>query len=79
MKKEQSFSADNRAGRNLHFGVRARNGRYCERIVLRRFIPFGAIFLVFADYAPDTASGKYYGIQSVFVFTHDSIFVGEDA
>jgi transketolase len=68
-------------GRNLHFGVREHamvailNGlaRYgC-------FIPFGATFLVFADYCrPPIRLAALMGLQVVYVFTHDSLFVGED-
>ena len=44
-----------------------------------RLLPFGATFLVFADFMrPAIRMAALMGIGSHFVFTHDSIFVGED-
>jgi transketolase len=43
------------------------------------FVPFGATFLVFSDYCrPSIRLASLMGLQVVYVFTHDSIFVGED-
>ncbi|MCE5259269.1 MAG: transketolase [Chloroflexi bacterium] len=81
MKKEQDFSAACRSGRNLHFGVREHGmGGIVNGIALYGgFIPYGATFLVFADYMrPTLRLASIMGIQSIFIFTHDSIFVGED-
>ncbi|MHB9032922.1 MAG: transketolase [Anaerolineae bacterium] len=81
MKKEQDFTATNRSGRNLHFGVRehAMGGIVNGITLYGGLIAFGATFLVFADYMrPTLRLASIMGIPSVFVFTHDSIFVGED-
>jgi transketolase len=69
------------SGRNFHFGVREHAmGAIVNGLALYGgFIPFGATFLVFADYMrPPIRLANIMGIQSIFVFTHDSIFVGED-
>ena len=68
-------------GRNFHFGVREHGmGAIVNGIALYGgFIPFGATFLVFADYMrPPIRVASIMGVQSIYVFTHDSIFVGED-
>lgn len=69
------------AGRNLHFGVRehgmaaAVNGMCLHR----GFICFGATFLVFSDYCrPSIRLAALTEIPAIYVFTHDSIFLGED-
>jgi len=68
-------------GRNLHFGVRehgmssAMNGMALSGML----IPYGATFLIFSDYSkPAIRLAAFMGVQSVFVFTHDSIGLGED-
>jgi len=74
------FQADNQAGRNFHFGVRehamaaAVNG-----MCLSGIRAYGATFFVFSDYLrPSMRLAALMGIPSIFVFTHDSIGVGED-
>lgn len=75
------FSHSNRTGRNLHYGVRehamaaALNG-----IALHGgLIPFGGTFLVFSDYnKPAIRIAALSKIPTLFVFTHDSIGLGED-
>ena len=69
------------AGRNIHFGVRehamgsAVNGMAAHGGV----IPFGSTFLVFSDYVrPAVRLAALSRLKSIFVFTHDSIAVGED-
>ncbi len=69
------------AGRNIHFGVRehamaaAVNGLAYHG----GFIPFGSTFLVFSDYMrPSIRLAALAKIPSIFVFTHDSVAVGED-
>ncbi|MEI6231819.1 MAG: transketolase [Planctomycetota bacterium] len=69
------------AGRNLHFGVRehgmssAMNGIALSKAL----IPYGATFLIFSDYSkPAIRLAAFMGVQSIFVFTHDSIGLGED-
>ncbi|NBC25395.1 MAG: transketolase [Bacteroidetes bacterium] len=75
------FQHRNYKGRNLHYGVRehgmaaAVNGMalHCG------IIPFGATFLVFSDYnKPSIRIAALSNIPSIFVFTHDSIGLGED-
>jgi transketolase len=75
-----ALSADNPGGRNLHFGIRehamaaAVNG-----MVLTGLRGFGATFFVFSDYCrPSIRLAAIMQIPSIFVFTHDSIGVGED-
>lgn len=75
------FSANNRTGRNLHYGVRehamsaALNGMALHTGV----IPFGGTFLVFSDYSkPALRIAGLSEIPSIFVFSHDSIGLGED-
>ncbi len=75
------YSQDNRTGRNLHFGVREHAmGKALNGIALHGgFIPFGGTFLVFADFMrPAVRMAALMGLRSIFVFTHDSIAVGED-
>ncbi len=69
------------AGRNLHFGVRehamgaAVNGLAAHGGV----IPYSATFLTFSDYMkPSIRLGALMGLQAVYVFTHDSVGLGED-
>lgn len=69
------------SGRNLHYGVREHAmGNISNGIALHGgFIPFCATFMVFADYMrPTLRLAALMGIRSLFYFTHDSIFVGED-
>ena len=75
------YSKDDRTGRNIHFGVREHAmGKALNGIALRGgFIPFGGTFLVFADFMrPAVRMAALMGLRSIFVFTHDSIAVGED-
>lgn len=75
------YSKDDRTGRNIHFGVREHAmGKALNGIALHGgFIPFGGTFLVFADFMrPAVRMAALMGLHSIFVFTHDSIAVGED-
>ncbi len=74
------FSSANYAGRNFHFGIRehamaaALNG-----MALCGLRPYGATFFVFSDYLrPSMRLSAIMQLPSIFVFTHDSIGVGED-
>ncbi len=76
-----SFQADTPEGRNLHFGVREHsmaaivNGMAAHGGI----IPFGSTFLMFSDYMrPSIRLSALSGHGSIWVFTHDSIGVGED-
>lgn len=75
------FQPDNYTGRNVHYGVRehamgaALNGMALHGGV----IPFGGTFLIFSDYnKPAIRIASLSKIPSIFVFTHDSIGLGED-
>ena len=75
------FEPDNRAGRNMHFGVREHAmGAILNGMALHRgFIPYGATFLIFSDYMrPPMRLAAMNGLPVIYVFTHDSIAMGED-
>jgi transketolase len=68
-------------GRNLHFGVREHGmGAVANGLALHGGIrPYVATFLVFSDYMrPSIRLAALMGLPVVYVFSHDSIFVGED-
>lgn len=80
---EQSvaFSAENHLGANLHFGVREHGmGSILNGMAVHKgVIPFGATFLVFSDYnRPAIRVSALSEYPVVWVFTHDSIGLGED-
>src|SRR3954451_1445068 len=68
------------AGRSLHFGIREdAMGAIVNGLVLSGFRAFGAGFLIFSDYMKASIRlAAIMHIPSTFVFTHDSIGVGED-
>ncbi len=75
------FQADNRRGNNINFGVREHAmGAVLSGIALHGgFRCFGSTFLVFFDYMkPAVRLAALMGLPLVYVFTHDSIAVGED-
>jgi len=68
-------------GRNIHFGVREHAmGSIAVGMALHGgFLPYTATFLTFADYMrPPMRLAALMGLRVIFVFTHDSIGVGED-
>jgi len=68
-------------GRNLHYGIREHAmGAITNGITLdATFQAFGATFLIFSDYLrPSLRLAALMGVSPIFVFTHDSIFLGED-
>ena len=68
-------------GRNSHYGVREHAmGAILNGIVLHRgFIPFGGTFLIFSDYMrPAIRLAALTHLKPIYVFTHDSIGLGED-
>jgi transketolase len=76
-----SFQKDKPSGRNLHFGVREHAmGAILNGMALHGgLIPFGGTFLVFSDYMrPSIRLAALSDAAVVYVFTHDSIGVGED-
>jgi transketolase len=75
------FQPGNYSGRNFHFGVREHAmGSVMNGIALTRpLIPFGGTFMVFYDYMrPPVRLAAMMGIQVIYVYTHDSIGLGED-
>jgi transketolase len=81
LKGFDSFTSENRSGRNFHFGIRehamgsALNGMALTKGVL----PFGATFLMFSEYMrPPIRLAAIMKISPIFVYTHDSIGLGED-
>jgi transketolase len=74
------FSAENTAGRNLHFGIREHAmGAILNGLSLSKLRPFGSGFLIFSDYARGAMRlSALMEIPVLHIFTHDSIGVGED-
>jgi transketolase len=74
------FTADNAAGRNLHFGIREHAmGAVLNGLSLSKVRPYGSGFLIFSDYArPAIRLSALMEIPVIYIFTHDSIGVGED-
>ncbi|MGA2140930.1 MAG: transketolase [Brevinematales bacterium] len=71
----------NYSGRNIHFGVREHGmGAILNGLALHGgIIPYGSTFLVFSDYMrPSIRLAALMGIHVIYIFTHDSIGVGED-
>lgn len=78
---EEYFSKDNRAGRNLTFGVRENAmGAITNGMLLHGGLrPYCATFLVFSDYMkPTIRLASLMNIPNIYILTHDSIGVGED-
>jgi transketolase len=68
-------------GRNLHFGIREHAmGAVCNGLALSGgIIPFGSTFLIFSDYMrPSLRMAALMHLRCIWIFTHDSVFVGED-
>jgi transketolase len=74
------LSAENPAGRNLHFGIREHAmAAILNGLSLSKLRPFGSGFLIFSDYArPAIRLSALMEIPVIHIFTHDSIGVGED-
>ncbi|MDH3587883.1 MAG: transketolase [Gammaproteobacteria bacterium] len=75
------LTADNPQGNYIYFGVREFGmSAILNGLALHGgFIPYGATFLVFSDYARNAVRlAALMGIPSIFVYTHDSIGLGED-
>ncbi len=78
---EESFGADGYRGRNIHFGVRehAMTAIASGMSLHGTLLPYTGTFLTFADYMrPAIRLAALMGIRVVYVFTHDSIGLGED-
>jgi transketolase len=68
------------AGRNLHFGIREHcMGAVLNGLALSALRPFGATFLIFSDYMrPPIRLAAMMRLPTIYVYTHDSIGLGED-
>jgi transketolase len=78
---EDFFQKDSYHGRNFHFGVREHGmGSILNGIALHGgLIPYGGTFLIFSDYMrPPIRLAAMMGLRVIYVFTHDSIGLGED-
>jgi len=74
------FSAENYAGRNFHFGIREHAmGAILNGMSLVKLRPFGSGFFIFVDYMRGSLRlSALMELPAIYVFTHDSIGVGED-
>jgi transketolase len=81
IKNEGGFQHDSYDQRNLHFGVREHGmGGILNGMALHGgLIPYGATFLIFSDYMrPSIRLAALMRLKVIYVFTHDSIGLGED-
>lgn len=81
MNEAGDYGSQDRSGRNIRFGVREHAmAAIVNGITLHGgFKAFGSTFLIFSDYLrPSVRLAALMGIGSLFVFTHDSVAVGED-
>jgi len=80
IKGEKDFGPGSYGSRNFHFGVREHAmGTLLNGMALSGLIPYGATFYVFCDYLrPALRLSALMGLHTIFVFTHDSVFLGED-
>jgi len=81
IKKETNVERERYAGRNLHFGVREHGmgGMLNGMAYHGGFIPYGGTFLIFSDYMrPSVRLAALSKLQVIYVWSHDSVFLGED-
>jgi transketolase len=81
VKGAASFGPDDHAGRNFHFGIREHGmGAIMNGMSVHGgFIPYGATFLIFSDYMrPAVRLAAIMNRHVIYVYTHDSIGLGED-
>jgi transketolase len=81
LKGMDTFAPDHYAGRNFHFGIREHGmGSIMNGMALHGgIIPFGGTFLIFSDYMrPPIRLASIMHRRVIYVFTHDSIGLGED-
>ncbi|MGH9677083.1 MAG: transketolase-like TK C-terminal-containing protein, partial [Candidatus Acidiferrum sp.] len=74
------FQAGSRGGRNMHFGIREHAmGAIANGLALSKIRPFASTFWIFSDFAkPAIRLSAIMEIPVIYIFTHDSIGVGED-
>ena len=77
---ESDFEAGNYGGRNFHFGIREHSmGAIENGMALSNLRPYGATFLIFSDYMrPSVRLSALMDLPCIFIYTHDSIGLGED-
>ena len=78
---EESYTSENRHGQNIEFGIREHSmAAVVNGISLHsNLFSFGSTFLVFSDYMrPSIRLASLMNLNSAFIFTHDSIYLGED-
>jgi transketolase len=75
-----SFEASDYGGRNMHFGIREHAmGSICNGMALAGLRAYGSGFLIFSDYMkPPIRLAAIMELPVIYIFTHDSIGVGED-
>ena len=80
IKNSDSFEYENYGGRNFHFGIREHAmGSVLNGMALSRLRVFGSTFLIFSDYMrPAIRLAALMDLPVTYVFTHDSIGLGED-
>lgn len=81
VKGAPDMSAENHAGRNFHFGIREHGmGALMNGMSVHGgFVPYGATFLIFSDYMrPSVRLAAVMSRHVIYVYTHDSIGLGED-
>ncbi len=80
LKGAKSFQKNQYDGRNLHFGIREHAmAAILNGMALSKLRPYGATFLVFSDYMrPSLRLSALMEQPAIYIFTHDSIGVGED-
>ena len=78
---EESYTSENRRGQNIEFGIREHSmAAVVNGISLHsNLFSFGSTFLVFSDYMrPSIRLASLMNLNSAYIFTHDSIYLGED-
>ena len=80
IKDAGNFQGDNYLGKNIYFGVREHAmGAILNGLALCGFRPYGSTFLSFSDYLkPSLRLASMMDLANIYIFTHDSIGVGED-
>jgi transketolase len=81
LKNIETFTPETPAGRNMHFGIREHGmGTIMNGMSLHGgIIPYGGTFLIFSDYMrPPIRLAAFMKRQVIYVYTHDSIGLGED-
>ena len=80
LKGKNEFSVDNYSGRNIYFGVRENAmGAIMNGLALTNIRSYGSTFLTFSDYMkPSIRMSAMMNLPVTYIFTHDSIRVGED-